>query len=81
MPVAVILHWTSGHLNLKIRNAPTPQPSHARRVGTGHGLIGLRERSRAAGGRLEAGPTDDSGYRVTAELRTKPDRPTEKPRP
>ncbi|MDT3439187.1 histidine kinase [Pseudofrankia sp. BMG5.37] len=76
-PVTVTLNWTPGHLTIEIRNARSLQPGHTRHVGTGHGLIGLRERARAAGGTLEAGPTDDGGYLVTAKLRTRPDHPTE----
>lgn len=36
--------------------------------GTGHGLIGMRERATAFGGTLSAGPEPDGGYRVHAEL-------------
>ena len=36
--------------------------------GTGHGLIGMRERAAAAGGTLSAGPAQAGGYRVTATL-------------
>jgi signal transduction histidine kinase len=37
-------------------------------AGSGHGLIGLEERTALAGGRLEYGPTDDGGWRVRAWL-------------
>ena len=36
--------------------------------GTGHGLIGMRERATAIGGTLTAGRTPDGGFRVVAEL-------------
>lgn len=36
--------------------------------GGGHGLVGLRERVAVLGGRLEAGPTPDGGFRLTAVL-------------
>jgi signal transduction histidine kinase len=36
--------------------------------GTGHGLIGLRERVRLLGGDLAAGPRDAGGYRLLARI-------------
>ena len=36
--------------------------------GLGLGLVGMRERVSALGGRLQAGPQDDGGFRVRAEL-------------
>jgi signal transduction histidine kinase len=36
--------------------------------GDGHGLIGMRERAAMLGGQLEAGPTEDGGFLVTAVL-------------
>jgi signal transduction histidine kinase len=38
------------------------------RAGTGHGLIGMRERVAAFGGDLEIGPGPDGGFRVAARL-------------
>jgi signal transduction histidine kinase len=38
------------------------------RAGTGHGLIGMRERVAAFGGDLEVGPGPDGGFRVAARL-------------
>ncbi|MFD9907697.1 sensor histidine kinase [Streptomyces sp. NPDC059063] len=34
----------------------------------GFGIIGMRERARSVGGTLEAGPRDDGGFEVVAEL-------------
>jgi signal transduction histidine kinase len=34
----------------------------------GHGIIGMRERAAMLGGQLEAGPTDEGGFQVTAVL-------------
>ena len=36
--------------------------------GPGLGLVGMRERVSALGGQLQAGPQDDGGFRVRAEL-------------
>ena len=36
--------------------------------GTGHGLIGMRERVSAFGGTLAAGPRPGRGYEVRAEI-------------
>jgi signal transduction histidine kinase len=40
----------------------------ARGPGTGHGLIGMRERAAAIGGTVIAGPLPEGGFRVHAEL-------------
>ncbi|MEU4650335.1 sensor histidine kinase [Nocardia fluminea] len=56
-PVSVELDWTAHHLRVRVSNPLTtthaprgPSQAVARSVGTGHGLIGMRERARAAGG-------------------------------
>ena len=36
--------------------------------GSGHGLVGMKERAAAIGGRLTAGPVPSGGFRVLAEL-------------
>ncbi|MFD0357045.1 sensor histidine kinase [Streptomyces sp. NPDC127110] len=38
------------------------------RSGTGHGLVGMRERVRLTGGTLDAGPLPEGGFRVAARL-------------
>jgi signal transduction histidine kinase len=37
-------------------------------VGSGQGIVGMRERAKALGGRLEAGPRPGGGFRVQASL-------------
>ncbi|MEU8437719.1 histidine kinase [Streptomyces sp. NPDC029216] len=46
-------------------------------AGTGHGLVGMRERVRLTGGTLDAGPLPEGGFRVAARLPL--DSPTEDP--
>jgi signal transduction histidine kinase len=60
-------------LRIDIRNvggkvAATPN-------GTGHGLLGMRERATAVGGSLSAGPTDAGEFRVRAVLPLPPEEP------
>jgi signal transduction histidine kinase len=43
-------------------------PASGGRVGTGHGLIGMRERVQVFGGDLEVGPRPGGGFRVAARL-------------
>jgi signal transduction histidine kinase len=37
-------------------------------TGPGYGLVGMRERAVAVGGRLDAGPAPGGGFRVAARL-------------
>jgi signal transduction histidine kinase len=49
-------------------------PAGDARVGTGHGLIGMRERVAAFGGDLQVGPCPGGGFRVAARLPLPPGR-------
>ena len=56
-------------MNLAVSNTgPAAAPHELMNEGTGHGLIGMRERAAAAGGTLSAGAAGAGGYRVTATL-------------
>ncbi|MFJ2862845.1 sensor histidine kinase [Kitasatospora sp. NPDC087314] len=55
-------------LRVEVRNdAPPVRPAETL-PGGGHGLVGLRERAQLLGGTLTAGPTQDGGFEVRAEL-------------
>lgn len=60
----------SARLTVLVVNGPPPEPPAAplEEGGTGHGLVGMRERVRIAGGTLDAGPLPDGGFRVAARL-------------
>ncbi|WP_428954909.1 sensor histidine kinase [Streptomyces sp. cg35] len=59
-------------------NGPAGEPaSPIESTGTGHGLVGMRERVRLVGGTLDVGPLPDGGFRVAARIPlTEPDSPT-----
>ena len=54
-----------GGLRVVVENGPGGAPGTP---GTGLGLVGVRERAQLHGGRAEAGPTPDGGFRVSAFL-------------
>ncbi|MCL0184891.1 hypothetical protein M2T59_32250, partial [Klebsiella pneumoniae] len=64
----VHLVWAEDTLVLEVVDDGGTTPAAEDAVSTLHGLPGLRERARAVGGRLEAGPADPQGFRVTATL-------------
>lgn len=57
-------------LSVLVVNGPSPEPDGAplETTGTGHGLVGMRERVRLVGGTLDTGPLPDGGFRVTARI-------------
>jgi signal transduction histidine kinase len=64
-PVDVELRQTSASVVVSVVNGPSSTPSS----GTGgHGLVGLAERVRLAGGTFEAAPRPDGGFAVVATL-------------
>ncbi len=50
-----------------------------RAAGGGHGIIGMRERAAMLGGSLDAGPTGDGGFQVSAVLPVSPPSEEETP--
>lgn len=65
--VAVRLDWTDDGLDVSVRNGPGTRPVDAA-PGTGNGLLGMRERARAAGGTFTVERPADGGFAVVAHL-------------
>jgi signal transduction histidine kinase len=76
--VTVIVRGDRDALAVRVKNDPSASDAALVGVGTGNGLRGLRERVGARGGTLEAGPTADGGWQLSARL---PRRVTEQARP
>ncbi|MBB5121202.1 histidine kinase [Streptomyces eurocidicus] len=53
---------------LVVNTAPENDSPPLETSGTGHGLVGMRERVRLVGGTLDTGPLPDGGFRVAARL-------------
>jgi signal transduction histidine kinase len=67
---SVHLHYTPENLSVQVVDdgKGTVPGAGGRPPGPGLGLVGMRERVSALGGRLQAGPHDGGGFHVRAEL-------------
>ncbi|MFD9790657.1 sensor histidine kinase [Streptomyces sp. NPDC059070] len=69
--VRVLIGYRPAGLAVRVTNsAPARAPGDS--PGTGHGLLGMRERAAMLGGELATGPTPDGGFEVTALLPADP---------
>jgi len=67
--VLVELRWLEDGVDLVVRNEVCRQRrATGGRLSAGYGVIGMRERARAAGGTLTAGPLAEDRYEVHASL-------------
>jgi signal transduction histidine kinase len=66
--VRVEISYVLGGVGLRITNGASSNSLVQAATGTGHGLLGMRERVAMLGGEFRAGPTDDGGYEVVAFL-------------
>jgi signal transduction histidine kinase len=65
--VRVLVDGSGRGLTVSVENEPSDQPRPGL-AGTGHGLIGLRERIQELGGQLRTGPTARGGWLVEAVI-------------
>lgn len=73
--ISVELRWHRTTLEIIVTNGPVPSdtreyPRPHKAAGTGHGLIGMRERALTAGGTFTAGPLPEGGFQVRASIPT-----------
>lgn len=66
--VRVLLRADSQTLRIEVANGPATAQTALSSAGTGNGLRGLRELLAESGGTLDAGPTPDGEWLVTAQL-------------
>jgi signal transduction histidine kinase len=66
--VRVRLVLTDDALEIEVRDRGGRTPSSLARTGAGLGLSGMRERIESLGGRLDAGPCAEGGWRIDARL-------------
>jgi signal transduction histidine kinase len=66
VPATVELSRDDKELTVLVRNGPPARPVPGNPAG--HGLVGMRERAGALGGRLAAGRSPDGGFEVRAVL-------------
>ncbi|MEW1639731.1 histidine kinase [Streptomyces sp. NPDC093801] len=67
--VSVTRSAGDGEVLVLVVNGPAENGAAAlEAAGTGHGLVGMRERVRLTGGTLDTGPLPEGGFRVAARL-------------
>jgi signal transduction histidine kinase len=67
VPTRVEVRYRGDAVEIEVVNAAGGRGADGNGA-AGHGLIGMRERARLFGGRLETGPRPDGGFRVFARL-------------
>ena len=67
-PTVVGVHREAGEAVVRVRNGPPTRTETRPGPGGGRGVAGLRERVAAAGGRLDAGPTEQGGFELRATI-------------
>jgi signal transduction histidine kinase len=68
-PIEVMVRWGASRVTIRIINHVSDDHKPVSdALSTGHGVLGMRERTRAVAGRFEAGTIEDGRYAVTAGL-------------
>ncbi|MEU7578982.1 sensor histidine kinase [Streptomyces sp. NPDC041068] len=68
-PTKITVSLDDEFLLILVVNGPSKEPpAPLEGSGTGHGLVGMRERVRLVGGTVDVGPLPDGGFRVAARL-------------
>lgn len=68
VPTSLCVERRDDELYVEVANAPAAESHNATVDSTGMGLIGVRERVTATGGRVQCGPTDAGGFRLAVWL-------------
>ncbi|OKI08155.1 two-component sensor histidine kinase [Streptomyces sp. CB02923] len=66
----VELSYGPGDIGIRVVNSPAA-PGAVRRKGTGHGVVGIWERTSMLGGSVRIGPREDGWFEVMASLPTR----------
>ena len=64
----VVVRYADDAVEIEVANDHRPNGRNPGRSGSGHGLLGMRERATLLGGRLDAGPADGDRFVVRARL-------------
>jgi len=64
----ITVRHADGRVVVEVTDDGRAHPGNGSGNGSGQGILGMRERARALGGSLEAGPRPEGGFRVLASL-------------
>ena len=64
----ITVRHADGRVAVEVTDDGRADPGNGSGNGSGQGILGMRERARALGGSLEAGPRPQGGFRVLATL-------------
>lgn len=71
--IDVVISRADENIVVDVANTAPPSPvERSASRGSGHGLVGMRERAATVGGSVRFGPTEDAGFRVHAVLPAHP---------